>query len=234
MTIDVSNYISGGYFLTKLIPRPDGISDLIPSTIVTLSNCFTQIAPDDWADSGYNYDAEERNAEAKKFGIDASVVPELVDHFTQAVAEHHITTAFPCLAVAREFYQLCEDKSSAVLVGIGLHRSLLPSLYRQKDDHVNRGYDLFERVDANTDLEAGGEPLGYEILGFEATKFHSWLCHNSPVEAHDNFGVKPNGNGFIDSLTDAVRITEYVKANGAEPAVWEPWLVVRYGASDKA
>jgi hypothetical protein len=114
------------------------------------------------------------------------------------------------------------------LVGIGLDRSLLSSLYGQRDDNVNRGYGLFERVDANVDLEAGGEPLGYEILGFYATKFHSWLCHNSPVEARDQFGVKPNQHGFIDSLADAVRVTEYMKATGAETAVWEPWLVVRY------
>jgi hypothetical protein len=102
MRNNLSNHISGGYFLTKLIPRPDGISDLVPSTILTLSNCFTDIGPDDWADSVYNYDIAERIAEAKKFGIDSSFVPELVDRFTQVIGEHHITTAFPTLTVARE------------------------------------------------------------------------------------------------------------------------------------
>ncbi len=230
MPIDMSSHISGGYYLTKLIPRPDAISDLVPGTLLTLSSCFTDIAPDTWADAAYEHMEQQRFAEASKFGIDSRAVPRLVDRFTKTVAKHHITTAFPDLTIAREFYQHCQNRSAVILVGIGLDRSLLPSLYAQRDDDVNHGYGLFERIEDNVELETGGEPLGYEILGYSATKFHSWLCHNSPAEARDTFGVTPNRNGFIDSLDDAVRITEHLKATGAETSVWEPWLVVRYGA----
>lgn len=228
MPISVSNHICGGYFLTRRIPRPDSISDPAPTTILTLSNCITEIAPDDWADSGYNYDIEERVVEAKKFGISSEAVPQLVEEFTKAVSSNHITTAFPTLQIARAFYRACEDKSTIALVGIGLERSLLASFYAQRNDDVNRGYGLFERVDKNVELEAGGEALGYELLGFEATKFHSWLCHNSPVEAKEKLGVTPNQFGFVDSLADGVRIRNYLKETGAEQSVWEPWLIVSY------
>jgi hypothetical protein len=95
---------------------------------------------------------------------------------------------------------------------------------------VNHGYGLVERVDANIPVAGGGEVLGYEPLGFEAAKFHSWLCHNAPLDAYKLFGIRPNGAGFIDSFNDAVRITENLKGTGAEPAIWEPWLVVQYAS----
>ena len=90
---------------------------------------------------------------------------------------------------------------------------------------------LIEGVNADTPLERG-KVLGYEPLGFEATKFHSWLCHDAPAEADDRFGIRPNREGFIDSLADAVRVTRDLKATGAETAIWEPWLVVQYGSGE--
>ena len=228
MDVDTNAFISGGYFLTKRVGRPRAISDLAPDSIITLSNCFTEIAPDSWADKAYSFNDEERAAEAFKFGIPGDAVPSLADQFTMAVESTHITNFFPNLPIAQEFHRFCTDQA-VVLVGIGLHVSLLQSLKAQLGDDVNRGYGLIERVDANIPVADGGDALGYEPLGFEATKFHSWLCHNAPVEAHKQFGIRPNRAGFIDAFNDAVRVTENLKATGAELAIWEPWLVVQYG-----
>lgn len=227
MRADPTTFVSGGYFLTKRIRRPQAISDLVPDSILTLSTCFTDIAPDSWADKAYNFEDEERVAEALKFGIPREAVPALVDHFTKAVESKHITNCFPTLSVAQEFYGHCAD-DAVVLVGIGLDASRLESFKAQLGDDVNHGYGLVERVDANIPVAGGGEVLGFEPLGFEATKFHSWLCHDAPADASALFGVVPNGNGFIEAFNDAVRVTENLKATGAETAIWEPWLVVRY------
>jgi len=116
-----------------------------------------------------------------------------------------------------------------VLVGIGLERSLVPNLLTQLQDDANHGYMLIERVNANTPLERGGKVLGYEPLGFDATKFHSWLCHDAPTDVNDRFGIRPNREGFIDSFADAVHITRNLRATGAETAIWEPWLIGHFG-----
>ena len=50
------------------------------------------------------------------------------------------------------------------------------------------------------------------------------------MEAFNKFGIRPNSAGFIDSLEEAVRVTEDLTATGAETAMWEPWLVVKYEA----
>jgi hypothetical protein len=231
---ELDDYICGGYFLTTRITRPPFLSNLVPDSVVTLSTCFTDIAPDTWADADYKYDDEERVQAALKFGIPASAVPELVTMFTQAVMPQHLTNAFPNLSIAQDFYRSCADKALVVLVGLGLERSLVPTLLAQLHDDPNRGYGLVERVNANAPLERGGKVLGYEPLGFEATKFHSWLCHNAPVEGHNRFGILPNSEGFIDSFADAVRITQDLKATGAETSIWEPWLVVQYGSGEES
>jgi len=223
------DFISGGYFLVRRIPRPADVSELLPSTLTTLSNCFTDIAPDDWTLSGYNYSDDERAEEAAKFAIPRRVVPGLVRLFSDALGTQH-SNAFPNLEVAEAFYKDCSEKDQVMLVGIGLHQSLLESLYAQRNDDVNQGYGLLERVELQNPLAELGEPLGFELLGYSGTKFHSWLCHNAAVEASEKFGVHPNRHGFIDSLDDAIRIVQNLKATGAEPAIWEPWLVTKYAA----
>ncbi|HYX52605.1 MAG TPA: hypothetical protein VE783_04090 [Candidatus Limnocylindrales bacterium] len=229
MPFNPEDFISGGYFLTKRVQRPRDVSDLIPESFLTISNCFASLAPDMWAEAGYNYEPQERVEKAAEFGIPASALPALVELFTSTEQPHH-SNAFPKFAVAREFYRHCADKNSIALLGIGLEPSLVESFRSQLTDDVNHGYGLEERIKLNNRLAPAGTPLGFEPLGYDATKFHSWLCHNAPVEALQKFGVRPNSMGFIDSLEDAVRVTRDLKATGAEPAIWEPWLIVQYAA----
>jgi hypothetical protein len=233
MNFDLSTFICGGYFLAKRIDRPDAMTDLMPESVLTLSSCFTDIAPDMWAAQGYAYADEERAAEASKFGIPSNAVPTLVTSFTQAIEPHYLHNAFPTLSVAQEFYRHCSDRGPIALLGIGLESSLIQSFQAQLPDDPNRGYCLIERIESHVPLEAGGQVLGYEPLGFAATTFHSWLCHNAPAEVHKQFGIRPNKLGFIDSFDDAIRVTRNLKATGAETAIWEPWLVVQYGTGEK-
>jgi hypothetical protein len=228
-TINFDDYIEGGYFLVRLISRPPEFGEPLPQTILTLSNCFTEIAPDDWTLEGYKYEDSERASEAKKFGIPADVVPKLVKLMTQESGTL-LPNAFPSLTVGMEFYRCCATDPEVALVGIGLHHSLNTSFHQQLDKDINHGYGLLERVDLDRPLAKGGHALGYEPLGFSGTHFHSWLCHYMPKEASEQLGLFPNRDGFIDTLDDAVRITQHMVATGAEPAIWEPWLVARYGA----
>jgi hypothetical protein len=226
-----SQFISGGYYLVKQIVRPKDVSENLPATLVTLSNCFTGIAPGDWAISGYNYSDAERAAEAAKFGIPGQSVPRLVRLLSDEIGLQH-SNAFPSLTSAEAFYRECVDRREIALLGIGLDPTLLASVEEQRNDDVNRGYGLVERLELAIPLSSKGEVLGFEPLGFEATKFHSWLCHYAPSEALEKFGVGTNSLGFIETFDDALRVTQYLKSTGAESGIWEPWLVVRYAQAD--
>jgi hypothetical protein len=45
---------------------------------------------------------------------------------------------------------------------------------------------------------------------------------------YKRFGIRPNHLGLIDKLDDAQQVNEYLLQTGAEPAIWEPWLLLDY------
>jgi len=45
---------------------------------------------------------------------------------------------------------------------------------------------------------------------------------------YKRFGVRPNELRLIERLNDARQVNEYLLETGAEPAIWEPWLLLDY------
>jgi hypothetical protein len=225
---DNSEYISGGYFIVKPIGRPEGPFSLLPQTLITLSTCLAAIAPDAWTMAWGNNTREEAAEHVAKFGIPAHLAPEMVDWVKAETPVGHYPSAFLSLQKASEFVRRFVIGNGVEIVGIGLHKSLLPSFYGQLEKDANRGYGLLERVELKESLADGGTVLGYEPLGFETTHFHTWLCHYMPDEAKKLFGVRPNENGLVADLQDAIQVTEHMVRTGAEEAIWEPWLLVKY------
>ena len=165
--------------------------------------------------------------EAIEFGIEQSQIPGLV---TWAKAQHNpnylvFTDVHPPLQFVQRFIS---PDSLVHVIGIGLHASLLSSFESQLAKDMNRGFGLAEIVNEKCPLAAGGTAIGYEPLGFEACHFHSWLCHDVPDETFRQFGIAPNRFGLIDNLQDARRANDYLLKAGAEPAIWEPWLLLDY------
>ena len=224
----MNEYVSGGYYVVKTIPRPSGGSGILPDTLLTLSSCFTTVLTDivqlQW--DNFQNVQEAIAEEASDFGISQTRIPELVGW---AKAQHNsnynvYSDVGPALELLDEFIT---DRTTHV-VGIGLHKSLLESFESQLAKDVNKGLGLAELVNAGRSPTEGGNALGFEPLGFEATKFHSWLCHSGPDEVYKRFRIRPNQLGLIEKLNDARQANEYLLETGAEPAIWEPWLLFDY------
>jgi hypothetical protein len=228
VTYSSSEYVSGGYYIVKAISRPTDLSPPVPDGLLTMSACFTDVMRDivqlQW--DRYEEVKEAIAEESRAFGIDSSQIPELV---TWAKSQHNTNyLVFTHLEPALELHDRFVHDSSALVIGIGLHASLLASFEAQLTKDVNKGLGLAELIIEKRSLAEGGHELGFEPLGFEATKFHSWLCHNAPVEVNSRFGIRPNQLGLIDKFEDACRANEYLLATGAEPPIWEPWLLLDY------
>jgi hypothetical protein len=222
------DYISGGYYVLKAIPRPSDLSDILPNTLVTMSNCFTKVVCDinqlQW--DTYDNVREAIAEEAMEFGIPPPQIAELVNW---AKAQRNTNyNAYSEVEPALELRRRFITDPSVHVIGIGLHTSLLDSFMSQLGKDINRGVGLVELVNDKRPPADGGTALGFEPLGFEGTKFHSWLCHDAPGEAYKRFGVRPNQLGLIDRLDDARQINEHLLQTGAEPAIWEPWLLLDY------
>lgn len=224
----MNHFVSGGYYVVKSIPRPSGLSDILPTNLLTMSDCFTSVVREivqlQWDE--YANVSESIAEEASKFGIPEDRISELVSWAKEQHNTNYIVYSDigPALELASRFIT---DRETHV-VGIGLHTSLLESFESQVPKDVNKGLGLLELVNERRPPVEGGTAIGFEPLGFEATKFHTWLCHYAPDEVYKRFGIRPNHLGLIDKLDDARQVNGYLLQTGAEPAIWEPWLLLDY------
>src|SRR5438270_11392752 len=180
----MKDYVSGGYYVLKEIPRPSDLSEIVPEKLVTVSNCFTTVLTDiiqlEW--DAYENVTEAIAEEAKEFGIPASQIPELV---SWAKKQHNSNyKVYADVIPALELLDRFITHRGTHVVGIGLHRSRLESFASQIGKDINKGSGLLELVNEGRSPADGGNPLGFEPLGFRATTFHSWLCHYAPDEVY--------------------------------------------------
>jgi hypothetical protein len=222
----MNDYIAGGFFLVPRIPRPDSMSSMLPPKILTLSNCLADVAPDMWAVNWEDWTDQDRANKAAKFGIPARVMPDLVKWFSAEIGPG-FPNAFSSLRVARQFSGYATGNRTPV-IGIGLHGTALQSFEAQLNKDVNQGLGLLEQLQRRQPLPDGGAVQGYEPLGYSGMHFHTWLCNISPDDVNSRLGICPNENGLISTLEQSTQIVRYLTETGAEPAVWEPWIVVEY------
>jgi hypothetical protein len=227
----MSEYISGGYYIVKTIPRPNNLSDLLPDSLLTMSACFTHVMRDivqlQW--DRYEDVSEAIAEEASAFGIRTAQIPDVVSWAKSLHNTNYLvfTDVQPVLELHARFL----SDVTAHVIGIGLHTSLLGSFESQLTKDVNKGFGLVELVNDRLPPAEAGSHLGFEPLGFEGTKFHSWLCHYAPDEVFKRFGIRPNQFGLMDKFEDARQVNDYLLETGAEPAIWTPWLLLDYTPS---
>jgi hypothetical protein len=225
--MSTTNFISGGYYLCRRFKRPSDVAPALPESLVTLSNCFTDIGPREWLLRSWNCTVGETAEKAALLGVTQELVVPMLDWCTEAKLNPH-PCSFRTVEFATEFHRQFVRSRDVVVLGIGLHRELLDSFYSQLEKDFNHGYALIEQIEREEPLASWGTELGFEPLGFEATKFHSWLCHNAPAKIRAELGITTNEHGMIPTLEEAIRATYQLVATGAEPAIWEPWLVVQF------
>lgn len=79
-----------------------------------------------------------------------------------------------------------------------------------------------------------GTVQGFEVLGFEAGRFHSWLCYGLDTQALDELGIRPGNAGLLTTLNDALRVADMANSNrGAhdgtpEDVTWFPSLITEH------
>jgi hypothetical protein len=79
-----------------------------------------------------------------------------------------------------------------------------------------------------------GTALGFEVLGFDSGRFHTWLCYGLIDNAAQELAVHPNELGLIATHADAVRLTELANRKRGttdgtpEDVTWFPALITAY------
>jgi hypothetical protein len=227
--------VSVGYYAPRLVTPPDGLSQgLLPSKLLTLTSCLTDLFADSWALEWVRCSDDDRTAIAARFGVPASAVQALV----RTVTEPHDTASlgwpnvwYDLEAARRLIRATCSKSSDIVLVGAGIPADFVAAFLHALTPALREGTcGGFQMASAQHALVPGGEILGWEVLGFDSASCHSWLCNGVHVAAAEHLGVQPGRLGLLESEQAARDVVRMI-AEGpskAEPAARVPTGIVRY------
>ena len=183
---------------------------------------------------------EQRLKGAAEFGIPPERLDDVMTWATDAFSkEFGWPDSFYTLPAARDARaRFVPETHDVVIFGLGLHETDAGAFIEaakpppQKPGCAQQGpTGVFECIRSGERLVEGGDIAGFELL---ATYFGgltcSWLCNGLERDCAGKLGVIPNNRGLIASYEDAKLCAEYSSQPevGAEPGLWQPWLVVVY------
>lgn len=209
-------------------------SALVPETVITASECLVRLVPDTWAIEWTNHTTEERRESALHFGLDDSARVALTHYCTNALDTGALgwpstfTDLFTARAVRETFLSTAPK---LVIFGIALPHDLLENFLdasRPPPGHGEPG--VFTALTHGVSPDPSGLSLGFDVLGWDHSLFHSYLCNGLENSFAETLGITPNRHGFFDHLTDARKCAAYagLDSTHAEPALWLPWQTLLY------
>lgn len=229
-TLDLRDYVAGGYFILKDSAEGFQHSTFLPERVISVSPCIGDILEPYW---GWNL--KDNQTHIDKWGISA----DLIDQFRAYSTDRHeqdygFPSVFYSLDAARHFAAtFLSPVNNALVIGTGLPRHLVEPFLTTNTQPNDIPYGVNHVLSKNESLALSGTILGFEIVCYNINLGHSWLCSGLEKEMHTLFGIKPNGYGLIDTYAEAKQVYDWIaedKLQGtrAEPEPYYPWLIVQY------
>ena len=240
--IDLGDYYSGGYFLIRA-DKPDWPqlqTHVLPDKLLSLSRCICPRVEVNWG-----WTPGDREA-ALRFGIPQDKLDEFVE-WCGTTSEINFVSMFHSVEAAQRFVErFLPDTTGLFLIGAGLFRELEAAdwngakaaragidiqvnLVLQSHDDAN---GVEGKIARRQPLEAGGTPLGFEVVCFAYDDFaDSMHCSYKGEELKELFGIQLGQCGLIESREEAQRFNDWIAedpAHRGEPLPYAYWLLVSY------
>lgn len=238
---------AAGYYLIKVTPRLDWLSELLPEQLLSASRCICPQFPGSYAYSVGPGIKKERAAKFDELGIQQSDRRAVIEWATANFGESFgwTNTFFevgPARAARERYFK--PDQEMAV-VGLGLPEHFLDCFRSAcQSSNVSQPLEptgLMQMVEKDLSLESGGEELGYELLNISHGLLScSWSCFSLEEKLTERLDIQLNPLGLTSNLADAEQCFEYLEALelsddsgpwlelSADPGPWIPWVLVRY------
>lgn len=225
MTINLDDYIAGGYYISHYMSRPVWmVETLIPDSYLSLSGCISDRLPvaSVWQDG--------IPTEAKNLGM----TEELWELFKEwSNANLHQQFGYPDTFYKKQVAQSVLDQYFPIpnqlrVMGIALHKSRVQNFL---ETHKESGdyYGVYKVLSELQPLTEGAIVHGLEVLGYENGISHSWLCYSMESHCNHDLGICPNDAGLLEEQeADVANVYVSDKEAGWN---WQPWLIVEYPSS---
>jgi hypothetical protein len=207
-------------------------AELLPERVFSASHCISELIPDNFhALNWEHYDEKQRREYGPKLGVQEAQIPELVKWADEHWKSRQLGwgNVFYSADEARSFVDhFIPSGQGLVLFSTGLHRKYV-SLFVEETHPPEKitAPGMWLLVQKGVLVEAGGQSIGYDVLGYELAWAHSWLCYGFHKQANSKFGIRPNKHGFLDNLEDAEKVAKLANESNApiENKPWLPWLI---------
>jgi hypothetical protein len=227
--------ISGGYLFVGAAPRPPYAgSRVLPASLWTPTSCICELYPEYWAFSWCKPPQDQIDSALRQLGLNHADLGRLQEWVGQQFERGGV--GFPgiflrheiALGFAAEFLRAGPEIK---LLGIGLPEAYLDEFLSEAQPGPGEAAPgIYQAVRSRTPIAEGGMSLGFEPLGYEHGGFHSFICNSLEKDYAEKLSLTINEYGRFGDLAACERAVEYTRldSTGAEPALWQPWLVVEY------
>lgn len=218
--------ISGGFYVTRILQKPDGLGELLPDRLLTLSACLTEFVPDSWAFDWASHTRAARVAALEKLGLPADLLARISQSADAAFAAGELgwPNVWQSLPAVQTF--LANPGIAGhdfLLLELGVPEDFVATLLADLAPAPGEGDSgIYARLRNVAPVHPSAVPLGWELLGVETGgACHSWLCNSIQNDAAQDLGIRPGAFGLLPSEEDARAVHKLIaNGPGAEPVPW--------------
>ncbi len=184
---DLGEYVCGGYFIVLPAKRaPSMNADLLPSTIVTTTDCIVDLVPNTWSIKWTGETPATRREAASKFALRKEDVAALTDWCALGLESGELgwPGVFLDLDVAlRVKAKFLSRSAGLVVIGISLPNDLVPIFLEETHLEPGQGEPgVVAAIRSGKPPSVQGQLLGYDVLGWDFGGFHSYICNGLETE----------------------------------------------------
>ena len=211
-----------GYYITSPVPKPHYMS-LECEKVLTVSNCICDLHPD-LTGCFWDNRAEEQKAYQKTLGLSDSefsdmkkAVADLFENQRFETDSRFYSQADAHLFMKKYLYNLLELKVICLAIEDEYKNILC--------EEVPQGMKPSPNIPSIfTDEKIAGKLLGYDILGWDCSAFHSYLCNGFEKVFSQKYPLKINELGMIQNPYEEVKDVAGC-LDGGEPVIWLPFFI---------
>jgi len=216
------DFLNFGYYIVEPSPIPEYLN-LTCKQVLTVSECLCTIHP---SLTGFLFHIElvEQPLEYKKSLMlsdkEFTELQEMVLHLYNErkldVDSRFIRFSDALLFCKKYLY----NKPNAKVISIALESAYKDAFIEEVDRCLNA--TLLEH------RKSDGDFLGYDILGWDFSYFHTYLCNGLNQDISSKYLLDVNKYGLLQNPYSQVKIfSEYIDGKG-EPVMWFPFAVYEH------
>jgi hypothetical protein len=229
-------YVCGGYYIVSPLNRADYMDKkILPEVILSASECLCDFYPE--INILWGVSRRIKQNYARKLGLSKNDFEKMEKWVEEKFEEK--TFLFPQLFttvdLAIEFSKMfLNHLKNLKIIGIGLPVGYVDEFLNDEESltiPANERYGIETLLINNTPMDSNIIRMnGYEVLGFENGKFHSYICNSLEKDYRNKFTFFLNEYGFIPTLEMAIECCDYSNDEevGTEPVLWLPWAIFEY------